>query len=297
MKKSKQSYVYAGLTILFWGTAASAFKLTLAHLSVYQMLAWASLSSTLALLVIIVITNKWGELKTLTWKKVAPAFALGLLNPLAYYLILFKAYDLLPAQVAQPLNFIWPLVLVLLAVPMLGEHITTKGVLALLVSFVGVILISSQGDLLGFEVASPWGVVLALFSAVLWAYYWIKNQQGNNLDPTVRLFLGFAFATVVIFAFSFFSKGFWSVNLYGIGGAIYIGLFEMGITFYVWQKALSLAESKAKLSNTIYLVPFLSLIFIHFVVGESIYWTTIVGLTIIVASIMYQQLNSKIKKN
>jgi len=71
----------------------------------------------------------------------------------------------------------------------------------------------------------------------------------------------------------------------------------MGITFVIWLKALSLAESKAKLNNIIYLVPFVSLLFIHFFVGETIYWTTIVGLCIIVGSILFQQLktaNSKL---
>lgn len=262
------------------------------------MLAWASLSSTLALLAIILITNKWGQLIRVKHKEASPALLLGLPNPFAYYLILFKAYDLLPAQVAQPLNFIWPLVLVLLAVPILGERITTKGILALLISFLGVILISSQGNLLGFEVQNPWGIVLALLSAIVWAYYWIRTQQDDGLDPTIRLFLGFAFATVVIFAFGQFVDGFWKINQWGLLGATYIGFFEMGITFYLWQKALSLAESKAKLSNTIYLVPFLSLIFIHFVVGESIYWTTILGLLVIVASILFQQFNSqKVKEN
>jgi drug/metabolite transporter (DMT)-like permease len=91
--------------------------------------------------------------------------------------------------------------------------------------------------------------------------------------------------------------GFWEINLPGLGGAFYVGCFEMGLTFFLWLKALSLAESKAKLGNIIYLVPFLSLIFIHFFVGEDIYWTTIAGLIIIVASILYQQISESNQKS
>ena len=80
---------------------------------------------------------------------------------------------------------------------------------------------------------------------------------------------------------------------YGILGAIYVGAFEMGITFVLWLKALSLAESKAKLGNIIYLVPFVSLVFIRFFVRENIYWTTILGLLIITGSILFQQLTAK----
>ena len=291
MDSKKRSYLYAALTILFWGTAASAFKFSLQHLNYVQLLAWASLSSTIVLFATILLTGKWNELKRIHRKKILPSVYLGLINPFAYYLILFRAYELLPAQVAQPLNFIWPLVLVLLSVPMLGEKITAKGILALLASFIGVILISSEGNIASIELKSPLGVTLALSSSVIWALYWILNLKDKDTDPTVRLFINFAFATIFSFALGLFTSNFWSINLKGLSGAFYVGCFEMGITFYLWLKALSLADSKAKLGNIIYLVPFLSLVFIHFFVGEDIYWTTIIGLLVIVASILYQQLN------
>lgn len=297
MNSKKLSYLFAGLTILFWGTAASAFKLTLEHLSNVQLLAWASLFSTVVLLFIILLTNKWEELRKLTWRKALPSIYLGLLNPFAYYLILFKAYDLLPAQVAQPLNFIWPLVLVLLSVPILGEKITVKGVIALLVSFIGVILISSEGNITNIDLKSPFGVFLALSSTIVWALYWILNLKHTGVDPAIRLFVNFTFATIFSFGLGIFVDGFWNINLNWLGGALYVGCFEMGLTFFLWLKALSLAESKAKLSNIIYLVPFLSLIFIHFILGENIYWTTIAGLIIIVSSILYQQISGSKQKS
>ncbi|NJK98814.1 MAG: EamA family transporter, partial [Bacteroidales bacterium] len=48
---------------------------------------------------------------------------LGFLNPLLYYLVLFKAYSLLPAQIAQPLNYTWPLILVILSIIFLSKNI------------------------------------------------------------------------------------------------------------------------------------------------------------------------------
>ena len=49
------------------------------------------------------------------------------------------AYSLLPAQVAQPLNFIWPITLVLLSIPILKQKLKLKSLFALMLSFVGVI--------------------------------------------------------------------------------------------------------------------------------------------------------------
>lgn len=291
MSNKRLSYIFAGLTIMFWGTAASAFKFTLNHFSYIQLLAWSSFFSTLLLLLIIIVLGKFKEIKSVPRKAFIQSIYLGLLNPFAYYFILFRAYELLPAQVAQPLNFIWPLVLVILSVPLLGEKLSLKGLLALIVSFIGVIIISSEGNLSSFQIKSPLGVVLALTSSVIWALYWILNLRKSLVDPIVRLFFNFLFATMFSFIAGTFFDQFWNINPMGIYGSIYVGSFEMGITFVLWLKALSLAESKAKLNNIIYLVPFVSLVFIHFFVGESIYWTTVVGLLIIVGSILYQQLH------
>jgi drug/metabolite transporter (DMT)-like permease len=293
MKTKKLSYIFAALTIFFWGTAASAFKFTLNHFSFIQLLAWSSLFSTLLLLSIILFSGKYRLMFKTSRTELIPSLYLGLLNPFGYYFILLRAYELLPAQVAQPLNFIWPLILVILSVPLLGEKITAKGFFALLVSFGGVILISSEGNISSIEIKSPLGVVLALSSSFIWALYWILNLRNSKLDPVIRLFFNFLFATLYSFTAGLFFVDFWDVNLMGFLGSLYVGSFEMGITFVLWLKALSMAESKAKLSNVIYLVPFVSLVFIHFFVGETIYWTTIVGLLVIVASIMFQQLSSK----
>jgi drug/metabolite transporter (DMT)-like permease len=289
MRTARLSYVFAALTILFWGTAASAFKFTLEHFSFVQLLAWASLFSSLLLFTMILFGGKFKQLTQIKRKDLLPSIYLGLLNPFGYYFILLRAYELLPAQVAQPLNFIWPLVLVLLSVPLLGEKITVKGVLALMVSFMGVILISSEGNIANFQIKSPLGVALALSSSVIWALYWILNLRQTKIDPVIRLFLNFLFATLFSFTAGLFFNDFWDINPMGIFGSLYVGSFEMGITFVLWLKALSMAESKAKLNNIIYLVPFVSLIFIRFFVGEQIYWTTIAGLLVIVGSIIYQQ--------
>jgi drug/metabolite transporter (DMT)-like permease len=63
----------------------------------------------------------------------------------------------------------------------------------------------------------------------------------------------------------------------------------MGITFVLWSKALKLSKTTAKISNFICLVPFLSLIWVHFFVGEAILPATVIGLIFIVVGIVLQQ--------
>jgi drug/metabolite transporter (DMT)-like permease len=63
----------------------------------------------------------------------------------------------------------------------------------------------------------------------------------------------------------------------------------MGITFVVWLKALQLSRTTAQVSNLVYAAPFLSLFFIHFIVGEEILFSTVVGLILIVSGMVIQQ--------
>jgi drug/metabolite transporter (DMT)-like permease len=184
-------------------------------------------------------------------------------------------------------------VLVLLSIPILGEKLSLKSFLALVVSFVGVVLITSQGELSLFKKSNPLGVFLALSSSFAWALYWLLNVKYSQVDPLVRLLMNFFFATLFSFSAGCFFPGFWELNLQGLLGSIYVGAFEMGITFFLWLKALSMAKSTARMGNIIYIVPFVSLLFINTVVGEKIYWTTIAGLAIIVTSILYQQTAKK----
>jgi drug/metabolite transporter (DMT)-like permease len=74
---------------------------------------------------------------------------------------------------------------------------------------------------------------------------------------------------------------------------IYVGLFEMGITFVLWLKALQLSESTARISNLIYITPFLSLVLIRFILKEHIFLTSVAGLVLIIVGIIIQKLNSK----
>ncbi|MDP6064228.1 MAG: DMT family transporter [SAR202 cluster bacterium] len=290
MDRHTQAYVYAAVAVLLWATVASAFKLTLRYLDVYQMLFYASTASTSLLFVILVAQGNIGLLKTYSLRQYVRSAGLGLISPAAYYIILFKAYSLLPAQEAQPLNMIWPLVIVLLSVPMLGQRIGKYTILAMFVSFFGTLVISTHGNLLGFSFTSVEGTLLALGSSFLWAFYWIINVKDER-DEVAKLFLTFLFGLIfVTVAVSLFSE-FRVDDARGLLGSAYIGAFEMGVTFVVWSKALSTARTTANVSHLIYLDPILSLIFINLFVGETILVSTIIGLVFVIGGLLLRGLD------
>ena len=288
MTDERRALFYALAAVLLWSTVASAFKLSLQYLSPLQLLFWASLTSVCILGLVLVLQ---GKLKELLWMPPAPLLRLGLpglLTPWLYYLVLFKAYELLPAQEAQPLNYSWAITLSLLAVPVLGHKLRRRQLAAIALSYFGVLIIATHGDPLSLEFSNGFGVFLALASTLIWASYWLW-QTWSKVDPVIALFCNFLFALPFIALTLWLSEGFSLPDQKGLAGALYVGMFEMGLTFLLWLKALQLTRSTARIANLIYLSPFLSLVMIHYVLGEEILPSSYLGLLLIVAGVLLQQ--------
>lgn len=289
MTNQKKSFLFAIAAILFWSTVGTAFKITLKHLNYAELLLFSSMVSLLFLGILILFNKQTHQLKDTTGRQLAYSALLGFLNPFAYYLILFKAYSLLRAQEAVALNYIWPMMLVLLSVPVLKQKIKPLSVVALLISFGGAITIATQGKPFSLDLTEPLGVGLALSSALFWAMFWLLNVRDKR-EETLKLFLNFGFGFLYTLIYCILTDNISIPPLEGILGATYIGLFEMGITFVFWLKALRYAEHTAKVSNLVYLSPFISLMFISVIIGERILTSTLVGLALIITGILLQQI-------
>jgi len=183
---------------------------------------------------------------------------------------------------------IWPIILVFLSVPLLKQKIAGKSFIALLISFTGVYFISSQGNPFNTSLPNPGGVILATGSSVLWAFYFILNVRDKR-DEGIKLMLNFIFGSAyLIIAMTVTGQWGLMTGLKGIVSSVYVGIFEMGITFFFWLKALQTATTTDRVSNLVYLAPFISLIFIHFILHEPVYYTTPAGLIFIVSGILIQ---------
>lgn len=214
---------------------------------------------------------------------------MGLLNPFIYYLVLFRAYSLLPGQEAQPLNFVWPIVLTLMSVVFLKESLTLKECLSIGISFIGVLVISTRGEIWPIRISNPLGAGMALGSTLIWSFYWILNLQDKR-DVTVKLLMNFFFGSLYITLYVIITNSWQWAGWQGVLGCLWIGLFEMGITFFCWLKALELASNTARMSQLIYLTPFLSLVLLVTVADEEIQFSSIIGLLLIVTGILIENI-------
>ena len=269
------------LAVVLWSTAASAFKLSLRYFSPYMLLL---LSSAVSLAVLWGLDLARGGGRTLPGRRAAVR---GLLNPFLYYLVLLTAYDMLPAQIAMVINYLWPIMLVLLSIPVLGQGIGLVGVGAVLVSFSGVAVLAlgAGGDLSG---AGLGPMLLALLSTVIWAAYWLLNMKSRGSGVSA-LRGNFQWGLLYLLAYGLITGALEAPAGRGLLGAAYVGLFEMSLTYVVWLAALSRARTTAEVSSMIYLTPFLSLLVIAVSVGERISPWTVAGLVLVIAGIVLER--------
>lgn len=292
MKNQSKAYLFALITVMFWSTVATAFKISLRELNYIQLLFIANLTSVVIFLVILGLSRKLQLIKPAGPKDLFLSAIQGLLNPFGYYLILFKVYSILPAQVAQPANFIWPVVLMLMSVPLLKQPLKITGVIALLISFSGVFVLATQGKLNTFRIAEPIGVALAVFTSVIWSLYWIINLRDKR-DDLVKLFLSFLFSMFYVLILSVLTGNLPHLFSKATLPAVYVGFFEMGLSFVFWLKALQFSESTGKVANLIYITPFLSLLIIHFILHERLLYTSLIGLCLIIIGIMVSRIKNE----
>lgn len=280
---------YGLSAVLLWSTVATAFKMTLSYFSPAQMLAGASLVSCLAIFGVAIAQGKCAQILPMFKARPLYFLLLSVINPFIYYLILFKAYDLLPASVAQPINYTWAITLTFMSAIFLKQQIRRQDWIAAALGYIGVVIIATQGNFSDLSGVDPQGVALALCSTLLWAGFWILNAK-NKADPVVSLFLSFLLALPMTWAVALLES--WSsVPWQGWASLVYVGLFEMGITFVFWLKAIQLSSNTAKISNLIFISPFISLILLSQIIDENIPPTSFIGLIMIVAGLIIQQRN------
>jgi drug/metabolite transporter (DMT)-like permease len=288
MKQQTKAYLFALSSILFWSTMGTAFKLTLDYMEPALLLLLSSFTAVIFLGTYLWISGKYVHLKKIKLKDLLSSALMGLFNPFLYYVVLFQAYSMIPAQEAVSLNYIWPVMLVVFSIIFLKQKITFLSFFAILISFAGTIVIATHGQFGTLHFENPWGSLMAVGSSVFWASFFILSMKDQR-EAFSKMFLNFGFGFLFILVWSLVSGTFHFPSTEGLIGAIYIGIFEMGLTFVLWLTALNLSSTTARVSNLVYLSPFLSLILVSVFVGEKILVSTIIGLLIIVSGILLQQ--------
>jgi len=177
VKYQSKAYIFALIPVFFWATVASVFKIRKLTLSVAELVFYAVLTSVVALFIIVLIKKLSKDVIAHFKKNFKMILLLVILNPFLQYIILFKAYDLLPVQEAQTINFTWALMLTYLSIPLLGHKPKITDLIAGFICYFGVLIIATKGAPFSLEFTNTYGIILALLTTIIWSLYWIYNTK------------------------------------------------------------------------------------------------------------------------
>jgi drug/metabolite transporter (DMT)-like permease len=284
MESGKIAYLYVGLTVVLWGSAAAVAKLMLQSLNSFQVLFFTSLIATLSLFIVASFQKKLSIIKKYRANDYLHFAYMGFVGVFLYYILLYTGLTLAPAQEAFIVNYTWPIWVVVFAIIFLKETITKEKIISILLGAAGVFIVASKGHLSIFSVEHLRGDLFALAGAVSYGIFSVLGKKYNYDKITSMMFyyiFTFIFISISIGIFSEIPM----VTIKEILGLTWIGVFSGGLGSLFWFLALQRGDT-AEMSTIIFLTPFMSLVFIWAFVGESILPSSVVGLLLIICGVM-----------
>lgn len=287
------SYFNLALCILLWASIPVVSKKILVEMTNVQMLFWSTIFSFVVLAGLLVAQGKVRLLPRYSLRAFGWMALLGFLGAYLYYILLYGALARTTAAEGFILAYTWPILVSLLAVVLLGEKLTPRRGLAVLVSFLGVLVIVTQGRLTSIAFTSLAGDLLALSGAFVFALFSVLGKKAQY-DQTVSATVYFGVALVAVAAtlllpslagddpgMGWPSAAVWPWLLYN-------GFLVNGVSYIFWFKALENGDTFV-ISNALYLTPFFSLLFVFFWLDEPILPSAVIGLLVIVAGMAIQR--------
>ena len=200
------------------------------------------------------------------WKVPPRTLALGIYGLFLYHFLLFIALRMAPAVEANLVNYLWPLLIVVLAPLLLpGMRLKAAHVLAALAGFAGAAIAILAGG--GASGAWSWGYLPALASAFIWASYSLWTRRVEAF-PTAAIGLFGVVSGALSLACHLALEA--RVDLSGRDLALVavMGLGPLGAAFFLWDKALKGGDAR-HIGILSYLTPLASTALLVLVTGRE----------------------------
>ena len=287
----KKSCLYAFVAVGFWSTTATVSKLLLHSFSTIEILTVFSLVAAVFLTVVNAIKGNLQKLKDYKLKDYLIVSGVGLLGTFFYNMFLVRGIDKLLASQAMIINYLWPMMAVITGCILLREKMTVRKMIAVLMSFLGVVIVTTGGRFSTLAGSDLMGAGWCILAAVSYGLFVTLNKR-LSYDPMLNMMLYYILSAIVGIGGVAITGRFPMLSGIQILGFAWIGLGDYAIAYVSWALAMKAGDT-AKVANLAYITPFLSLVVAHFVLGDPITVWSVGGLAVIVAGIFLQLKDAK----
>ena len=267
--------------VIFWGFSFIATKVVLQEVHPFTLLTLRYAIGALLLLLVQLGRDKtfFKIFSLRDWIYIFILAAVGVSG-----LGLLQAYGLL---YTTAINTGWiiainPILITLSARFFLGEVVTVRKILGIMLGFCGVFLIISKGvfSLSLFQLASTYGDFLVLASALAWTSFTIGGKGFISRFPSLATVTAIMISGCLIVLPLSLLKGEWNnlihLSLNAWTGILFLGVFCSGLGYLFWYSALEKKDSSL-VGMYLYLEPLVTLFGAYFLLGEEIQWITLIG--------------------
>ncbi|HTN53521.1 MAG TPA: EamA family transporter [Anaeromyxobacter sp.] len=191
---------------------------------------------------------------------------LGVYGLFAYHFCLFLALRLAPPVEANLINYLWPLLIVVLS-PLFvaGAALRPRHVLGAALGFAGAGLLVTGGKL-GFSAAAAPGYLLAFAAAVIWSTYSLLTRRIGAFPTSAVAAFCLISGLLALLCHAVFEPA-RALAPADLPYLLLIGLGPMGAAFYLWDRAMKHGDPRT-VGTLAYLTPLLSTMLIA-VSGEG----------------------------
>lgn len=198
--------------------------------------------------------------RDLSWKTLlgwpGPVWLLGIGGLFGYHALYFAALQLAPPAEANLVNYLWPLLIVLLSAPLAGERLAWPHLAGASLGFCGVVLLALARGL-DFSPGHALGYLLALGCAFAWSLYSVLSRRfGETPTDAIAAFCAASAALSLVCHLAF------ETTVWPSGAAAWLAVAALGAgptggAFYLWDHAVKRGDIRA-LGALSYATPILS---------------------------------------
>ena len=179
---------------------------------------------------------------------------------------------------------------VVFACIILKEKMTARKIIALLLSFTGVIVVMGK-NLLMLDWTTLGGALFCILGAISYGSFTALNQK-FKYDKRISLTIAYFTSFILTSAYNLINGSFPALNGLQLIGIGWNGIITIGLSAVCWQFALESGDT-ARVSNLAYVTPFLSLIWTWVFLNEPLTPLSIAGLAFIMLGILIQLKSTK----
>lgn len=285
MKEKFEKYMMLFATI-FWAGAFIAGKFSIGEFPVFSLVFFRFLIATIIIFIILIKTEEnW----KITKQDLKTFLVLGVVGMVGYHVFFFLSLKYTTATNSSLIGATNPIVTTILACIFLKDKITYKNILGILLSLLGVILITTNGNVsVLFNMKFNIGDILMMVAVLCWATYGVLSKKVLEVYSPIKI-TSYVFLTCVIILIPLvILEKPWvyipNTTFNGWMSVIYMAIFP-SVGGYLIQQMSIKKIGPTKTSLFINLVPVFSMILAFCILGESISIIKIIAGILIICGI------------